>query len=125
MELFNRGQSPQTTTIPAITYVMVGVTSVILAYFTAMDKGGETAEIAEETSATNLLPAFGESSAESEPEPPTEPESEPESEPEYEPEEAEPIPEPEPEEKPAFGGKKKKRTRGRRSAKKNTRRHSK
>jgi hypothetical protein len=47
------------TTVPAITYLFVGITSFVLAYFTAMDKGEETETMSKDESTTSMLPGFG------------------------------------------------------------------
>ena len=47
------------TSVPAITYVFVGLTSFVLAYFTAMDKGEDSESLPKDESVTSMLPGLG------------------------------------------------------------------
>jgi hypothetical protein len=47
------------TSVPAITYVFVGLTSFVLAYFTAMDKGENSESLPKDESVTSMLPGLG------------------------------------------------------------------
>ena len=78
------------TPIPLINYIMVGITSAMLAYVTAMEKQDDN---------DNSNAPEPEPEQEKEPEPDQEKEPEPESEQEQE-KEPEPEPEPEPEQEP-------------------------
>ena len=95
------------TSVPAITYLFVGLTSFVLAYFTAMDKGEDSESLPKDESVTSMLPGLGTAMTESEngEEKPSDEEStmEPESEPE--PSESETNP---PAQAPLAGGKKRK-----------------
>ena len=95
------------TSVPAITYLFVGLTSFVLAYFTAMDKGEDSESLPKDESVTSMLPGLGTAMTESEngEEKPSDEEStmEPESEPE--PSESETNP---PTQAPLAGGKKRK-----------------
>lgn len=97
------------TSVPAITYLFVGLTSFVLAYFTAMDKGEDSESLPKDESVTSMLPGLGTAMTESEngEEKPSDEEStmEPESEPEPEPSESETNP---PAQAPLAGGKKRK-----------------
>ena len=97
------------TSVPAITYLFVGLTSFVLAYFTAMDKGEDSESLPKDESVTSMLPGLGTAMTESEngEEKPSDEEStmEPESEPEPEPSESETNP---PTQAPLAGGKKRK-----------------
>jgi hypothetical protein len=53
------------TTIPLISYILVGITSGILALVTALDK--QPTESKNESSATTMLPSFGNDTKESTP----------------------------------------------------------
>ena len=99
------------TSVPAITYVFVGLTSFVLAYFTAMDKGEDSESLPKDKSVTSMLPGLGTTmtDSENEEEKPSDEEStmKPESETESEPEPSESETNP-PAQAPLAGGKKRK-----------------
>lgn len=58
--LYNSSNTQNTVTfVPAITYVFVGLTSFVLAYFTAMDKGEDSESLPKDESVTSMLPGLG------------------------------------------------------------------
>lgn len=58
--LYNSSNTQNTvTSVPAITYVFVGLTSFVLAYFTAMDKGEDSESLPKDESVTSMLPGLG------------------------------------------------------------------
>jgi hypothetical protein len=107
MLLHSSGNQNTVTSVPAVTYLFVGLTSFVLAYFTAMDKGEDSESLPKDESVTSMLPGLGTAMTESEngEEKPSDEEStmEPESEPE--PSESETNP---PAQAPLAGGKKRK-----------------
>ena len=65
--LYNSSNTQNTvTSVPAITYVFVGLTSFVLAYFTAMDKGGDSESLPKDESVTSMLPGLGATASEAE-----------------------------------------------------------
>lgn len=63
--LYNSSNTQNTvTSVPAITYVFVGLTSFVLAYFTAMDKGGDSESLPKDESVTSMLPGLGATASE-------------------------------------------------------------
>jgi hypothetical protein len=109
------------TTIPAITYLFVGLTSFVLAYFTAMDKDEETEELPKEESATEMLPGLDSSSNENNSETDTPPNAEEEPGLETESEDTTE----EKNEQPISGGKKRKHSVKKRAVKKISKRATK
>ena len=102
--VYNRHPEPDTQVpVPAIAYVFIGLTSLVLAYFTAVDKNGGGAVVTEnkEESAMSMLPSFSNTPEESQSES-SQSESSPSS---YETPDAVPIDDSA--EKPMSGGKKK------------------
>ena len=106
------------TSVPAITYVFVGLTSFVLAYFTAMDKGEDSESLPKDESVTSMLPGLGTMMTDSEngdgddktgdEESTTEPEPETETEPSTSESESNVVTEPDPNAQPVVGGKKRK-----------------
>lgn len=116
--VYNRNPEPvNQAPVPAIAYVFIGLTSLVLAYFTAVDKntGGATEVVAEnkEESATSMLPSFSNT--------PEESQYESKEQPSYETpnEEAEAVPAEDSPEKSITGGKKKNKKTKRRKQKQN------
>lgn len=109
--VYNRRPEPDTQVpVPGIAYVFIGLTSLVLAYFTAVDKNGGQAVVTEnkEESAMSMLPSFSNTPEESQSE------SSPSS---YETPDAVPIDDSA--EKPMSGGKKKNKKSKRRKQKQN------
>jgi hypothetical protein len=114
--VYNRHPEPDTQVpVPAIAYVFIGLTSLVLAYFTAVDKNGGGAVVTEnkEESAMSMLPSFSNTPEESQSES-SQSESSPSS---YETPDAVPIDDSA--EKPMSGGKKKNKKSKRRKQKQN------
>ena len=110
------GYPTSMTYVPAMTYVFVGLTSVVLAYFTAMDKSEDSEDLPKDESATAMLPGFGEAeSTEEEEEEESSASQEEVAEPENEEQETENKEESEP---PVVGGRKKRKTMSKRKMKK-------
>lgn len=59
MLLHSSGNQNTVTSVPAVTYLFVGLTSFVLAYFTAMDKGEESESLPKNESVTSMLPGLG------------------------------------------------------------------
>uniref|UniRef100_A0A6C0H298 Uncharacterized protein n=1 Tax=viral metagenome TaxID=1070528 RepID=A0A6C0H298_9ZZZZ len=114
--VYNRHPEPDTQVpVPAIAYVFIGLTSLVLAYFTAVDKNGGGAVVTEnkEESAMSMLPSFSNTPEESQSES-SQSESSPSS---YETPDAVPIDDSA--EKQMSGGKKKNKKSKRRKQKQN------
>jgi hypothetical protein len=114
--VYNRNPEPvNQAPVPAIAYVFIGLTSLVLAYFTAVDKNGGGAVVTEnkEESAMSMLPSFSNTPEESQSES-SQSESSPSS---YETPDAVPIDDSA--EKPMSGGKKKNKKSKRRKQKQN------
>jgi hypothetical protein len=108
------GYPTSMTYVPAMTYVFVGLTSVVLAYFTAMDKSEDSEDLPKDESATAMLPGFGEAESTEEEEESSASQEEV-AEPENEEQETENKEESEP---PVVGGRKKRKTISKRKMKK-------
>ena len=109
------GYPTSMTYVPAMTYVFVGLTSVVLAYFTAMDKSEDSEDLPKDESATAMLPGFGEAESTEEEEEESSASQEEVAEPENEEQETENKEESEP---PVVGGRKKRKTMSKRKMKK-------
>jgi hypothetical protein len=109
MLLHSSGNQNTVTYVPAVTYLFVGLTSFVLAYFTAMDKGEESESLPKNESVTSMLPGIGTMMTDSEndqgDEKPSDEESITESEPEQSTSESDASPLPA---APLAGGKKRK-----------------
>jgi len=114
--VYNRHPEPDTQVpVPAIAYVFIGITSLVLAYFTAVDKNGGEAVVTEnkEESAMSMLPSFSNTPEESQ----SESSQSESSQSSYETPDAVPIDDSA--EKPMSGGKKKNKKSKRRKQKQN------